>query len=93
MPPPVVVDELPAPVVLEVAPVPRVLLELAPVVPGALLGGVGSVAPCCPAAVPGPMRPALSESAGEPDAAYAPTATDMQPAINANVSFFISTSR
>lgn len=66
MPPPVVVDELPAPV--EVAPVPLVL-ELAPVVPGALLGGLGSVAPCCPAAVPDPMRPALSESAGEPDAA------------------------
>jgi hypothetical protein len=37
------------------------------------------------------MRPALSESAGEPDAAYAlATAADMQPAINVNMSFFIS---
>jgi hypothetical protein len=40
------------------------------------------------------MRPALSESAGEPDAAYAlATAADMQPAINVNMSFFIPTSR
>lgn len=90
MPPPAVEEEAPVPVVLEVAPVP--VLDLAPVVPGALLGGFGSTAPISPAAVPGPMRPALSESAGEPDAAYAPTATDMQLAINANVSFFISIS-
>jgi hypothetical protein len=50
----------------------------------------GFAAPCWPAAVPGPARPALSVSAGDPDAAYAPlTAADMQPAIKTTRSFFI----
>lgn len=99
--PPVVADEPPAPVVA-LAPAPVLLAAPAPIdddappvppfiVPGPALPGVGSAAPICPAAVPGPARPALSVSAGEPVAAYAPaTATDMQPATNANVSFLIS---
>jgi hypothetical protein len=79
--------------VVALAPVPVVaLLDAAPpfVEPGPALPGVGCAAPISPAAVPGPMRPALSVSAGDPCAAYAPaTAADMQPATNANMSFFI----
>jgi hypothetical protein len=45
--PPVVADELPAPAALELAPEPVVAEEADPlVVPPALLGGLGSVAPC-----------------------------------------------
>jgi hypothetical protein len=45
--PPVVADELPVPVALELAPEPVVAEEADPlVVPPALLGGLGSVAPC-----------------------------------------------
>jgi hypothetical protein len=63
-----------------------------PPAPGAVVDGFA--APISPAVVPGPARPALSVSAGEPAAAYAPaTAADMQPATNANMSFLISTSR
>jgi hypothetical protein len=53
-------------------------------------GAFGFAAPISPAAVPGPARPALSVSAGDPVAANAlATATDMQPATNAIMSFFI----
>jgi hypothetical protein len=86
-PVPVVVAPVPAaaPVVVLPAVAPR--LPIAP----PLSGAPGFTAPCSPAAVPGPWRPALSESAGDPDAAYAPaTPADMHPAINANMSFLIS---
>jgi hypothetical protein len=81
-------------VVLELAAVPEVAppLRAAAPAPVPALGVVvpGFAAPISPAAVPGPARPALSVSAGEPCAAYAPaTAADMQPAINANMSFLI----
>ena len=89
----------PAPVV-EDAPVEPLLVPVVPAVPAvpavplAVPLGVGFDAPISPAAVPGPARPALSVSAGEPDAAYAPaTAADMQPATNVNMSLFIPTSR
>jgi translation initiation factor IF-2 len=83
----------PAPVV-EDAPVEPLLVPVVPAVPLAVPLGVGFAAPISPAAVPGPARPALSVSAGEPDAAYAPaTAADMQPATNVNMSLFIPTSR
>jgi hypothetical protein len=73
-----------------VAPAPVVVLAPAPVVPAAP-EGVGLAAPASPIAVPGPARPALSVSAGDPDAAYAPAiAADMHPATSANMSFFIS---
>src|SRR5688500_4152326 len=50
------------------------------VAPGPALPGEGTVAPASPAAVPGPWRPALSASAGEPVAAYAaPNAADIHP--------------
>jgi hypothetical protein len=84
------------PVPVVVAPVPVVVLAapaVAPRLPIAppLSAPPGFTAPCSPAAVPGPMRPALSVSAGDPDAAYAPaTVADMHPAINANMSFLIS---
>lgn len=62
-----------------------------PVLPPFMLLPPGFDAPISPAAVPGPARPALSVSAGEPCAAYAPaTATDRQPATNVTISFFIS---
>ena len=85
--------ELAAPVVPAVLePIPLPPFDIPPVVPGVV--GVGLAAPISPAAVPGPARPALSVSAGDPAAAYAPaTATDMQPATNANMSFLITTSR
>jgi hypothetical protein len=80
--------ELAAPEVL--APAPP--FDMPPPAPGAV--GDGFAAPISPADVPGPARPALSVSAGDPCAAYAPaTAADMHPATNANMSFFINTSR
>jgi hypothetical protein len=88
-PAPVLAPEVPAlaPLVLLAAPLFDMLLPPA-------LPGVGSTAPDCPADVPGGWRPALSLSAGDPAAAYAPaTPADMQPATNANMSFLISTSR
>jgi hypothetical protein len=99
LPPPVleaaepapVVDVPAAPDVLAPAPIaPLPLFDAPP--PGAV--GAGFAAPISPADVPGPARPALSVSAGDPCAAYAPaTAADMQPATNANMSFLIITSR
>jgi hypothetical protein len=87
-PPLPVVALAPVPVVA-LEPVPALLDEVPPFVEPAL-PGVGVAAPISPAAVPGPARPALSVSAGEPCAAYAPaTAADMQTAINVNMSFFI----
>jgi hypothetical protein len=80
-------------VVLELAPVVEVAPPLRAPAPAPAPGVVvaGLAAPISPAAVPGPVRPALSVSAGEPCAAYAPaTAADMQPAINANMSFLIT---
>jgi hypothetical protein len=82
-------------VVLELAPVlelgPLPVPEAAPIPLVPALPGVGSAAPIWPAAVPAPARPALSVSAGEPWAAYAPvTATDMQPAIKTRVSFLMT---
>jgi hypothetical protein len=62
--------------------------RLMPLPPVELASGLD--APCWPAAVPGPARPALSVSAADPDAAYAPaTAADMHPAINVTKSFLI----
>jgi hypothetical protein len=92
------VVELAAPAVPAPALVPAPVAALPLFDAGAVdvpaLPGDGSAAPIWPAAVPGPMRPALSESAGEPAAAYAPaTAADMQPATNAIMTFFIKTSR
>jgi hypothetical protein len=94
--PPVVLPEVllapplpPAPV-LDVAPPAVPARE--PVVPPAELAPplVGSAAPISPAAVPGPARPALSVSAGDPCAAYAPaTAPDMQSASRPNLSFLM----
>ena len=98
LPPDVELDMLPAPVLeLAVPAVPAVLapappFDMPPPAPGVV--GVGFAAPISPAAVPGPARPALSVSAGDPCAAYAPaTAADMHPATTANMSFLISTSR
>jgi hypothetical protein len=91
LPPLVVVELAPAPM-LPPAPAPADELAPAPLrlAPPAL-PGVGSAAPICPAAVPGPARPALSVSAGDPCAAYAPaTAADMAPAISAIMSFLIT---
>jgi hypothetical protein len=81
-------------VVAEPPVVPDVVLDAAPVAPRFMPVPAeptsGLAAPCSPAVVPGPARPALSVSAGDPDAAYAlATAADMQPAINANMSFLI----
>jgi hypothetical protein len=99
IPPPVVADEPLLPLVA-LAPEPE-LAALEPVVeepmdeppfvpPFVPPGAFGFAAPISPAAVPGPARPALSVSAGEPVAANAlATATDMQPATNAIMSFFI----
>jgi hypothetical protein len=81
--------ELAAPALLPPldAPMPELPADPGVVVPG-------FAAPISPALVPGPARPALSVSAGEPCAAYAPaTAADMQPATTANMSFLITTSR
>jgi hypothetical protein len=81
----------PAPV-LELAPPLRLLPPMPPPAPGEVVPGFA--APCSPAALPAPARPALSVSAGEPCAAYAPaTAADIQPATNTIMSFFIRTSR
>lgn len=86
---------VPVPVAVPVAPVPMPEPVVVPAAvplrePGPALPGLGSAAPICPAAVPGPERPAASVSAGEPVAACAlENAIDMQPAINANVSFFM----
>jgi hypothetical protein len=75
-------------VVLELAPVLGPTGPLRAPAPGVVGGGFA--APISPAVVPGPARPALSVSAGEPCAAYAPaTEADMHPAINANMSFLI----
>jgi len=64
---------------------PRLLIPALPV-----LLASGFAAPCCPAAVPVPARPALSVSAGDPDAAYAPaTAADIAPATNATRTFLM----
>jgi hypothetical protein len=90
---PLLVPALPVAPVLEVAP----LVPARDRVPLALVSApafVGSAAPIWPADVPGPARPALSVSAGDPCAACAPaTAADTQTATNANVSFLMSTSR
>jgi hypothetical protein len=91
----VVLDPVVPPALLLDAPAfaprrPMLLLVL----PAPVLLASGFDAPCWPAAVPGPARPALSVSAGDPEAAYAPaTVADMHPAINATQSFLIQTSR
>jgi hypothetical protein len=97
LPAPAPVVELDAPDVPDelLAPEPMLLPLFdapAPDVPAA--PPLGFAAPISPADVPGPMRPALSASAGDPCAAYAPaTAADMQPATKATMSLFIRTSR
>jgi hypothetical protein len=87
---PALPDELLAPLPM----LPPLPLFDAPVPDVPAAPPLGFAAPISPADVPGPMRPALSASAGDPCAAYAPvTAADMQPATNANMSLFIRTSR
>jgi hypothetical protein len=80
--------EPPELLVLDRVPVPApLLLELPPLL-------LGSAAPIWPAAVLGLARPALSVSAGDPCAAYAPAnAADMHTATKPNVSFLMHTSR
>jgi hypothetical protein len=89
----------PAPAVLPpMPPAPAPVDELAPallrdepLVPPVVPDLSGFAAPICPAAVPAPARPALSVSAGEPCAAYAPaTAADIAPATSAIMSFLIA---
>jgi hypothetical protein len=100
-PPVLLLASAPPPIELDPAVLPDVdpplmpELELAPLrapappAPGAVVPGFA--APISPADVPGPARPALSASAGEPCAAYAPaTAADMHPATNATMSFLIA---
>jgi hypothetical protein len=86
---PPLMPELDPPLMPELELAPPFAPPLIPAPPGAVVPGLA--APISPADVPGPARPALSVSAGEPCAAYAPaTAADMQPATNATMSFLIA---